>query len=1170
MLGRRAVSEFDIDSFCPPFTHTEIALKLIESSAGRSFLVRNLSDFEGLDHADIVNRLIEKGDGELVAEHLSNFKGVDHVDIAHRLIEEGDGWSVAECLFNFKDVDHVDIARRLIETGRGEYVARKLFNFEGLDADIAHRLIEEGYGESVAELLSSFEGLDHADIAHWLIETGRGDLVAYHSFLSKFEGLGVDIAHWLIETGHGKSVPRHLSSFEGSGHADIARRLIEEGYGESVVGHLSSFEGSDHADIARRLIEKGDGWRVAKHLPDFKGVDHADIARRIIEKGHGDSVAEYLHNFKGVDHVDMAHRLIEKGSGRFVAVYLINFKGVDHADIARRLIEKGDGDLVAELLSSFEGLDHADIAHWLIKEGHGESVVWYLPDFKGVDHVDVARWLIEKGDGWLVAEYLSRFKDVDHTEVVDDLIKHDQKWVVVWYAKELGASVQATEDECRESFRKVKEVKEIDETIADSFKRAADLFGYKKMFRYKEREGLSFHDATYELDGVCDLCELSGLDANTFYANILDQVRQDTQEYEEGTAHHSLNAIVTSLNTNIPDVIEEAEKHSDIERLQELAETLKRPEDVFASWSNLKRYRDLSRLLDEAEILDELKELKKEGKDDLYRYIQTLAFHPDSKVNMQAVLQFWRNPEDFLNAHDMHTPDKVQNRKKPSNYTDIPNLDLTAENLRDALVGGVLDRITMFPPMEIRYSIPEGEETILPTRDALRQAVGIRSKGVQGTAKNATKLFSEVNKMLKRHKTYQESRVNINKYLDGEDIPEDLERQVTELLYDEKIGIQKPKQKTREYVARITSKSDPEGALAGDDTANCMPYGSGKNTVYTFNPNTAQFIIRAVRKDGTERTVAQSVLTKDSDVRKSVPDIINELQSEKKMDDVLPEDVLTEQDAHLACDNIEVAPSYAGGEHENAFLHIYRDFFKKYTQKEKGFRTDKIIIGTSFADALTNLPKEENTYVPQAPVGYSDKTGTEVYALDLGTEHTETEEKKAGISPLTFEDSLKVGWLEGKAYGDNVSLIESLFNLENALIAKDINNEMKNRPNLSTKYTDSTGRVRGYLLAYEGAFDDEDKPCIYISDLASDRESTLTGGRLIKEFVKQYKEHYLDKNNPLPIYAQARETTTYRIIKKQIDNLAKQTGTEFELIELPTYEQGDDTMHPIVIQVKGD
>ena len=1050
MLDRRAVDEFDIDSFCPPFTHTELARKLIESGAGRSLLIQNLSDFEGLDHTDI--------------------------------------------------------ALKLIEVGETLCLVRNLSSFEGLDADIAYWLIEGRNGGAVAEHLSNFEGLDHTDIAHRLIETGDGWLVAWY---------------------------------------------------------LSNFKGVNHTDIAHRLIEEGSGDSVADHLANFKGVDHVDIARRLIEEKFGNAVADYLYNFEGLD-ADIAHRLIKEGYGWLVAEHLSNFKGVDHVDIAHWLIKEGGGESVIEHLSDFEGLDHTDIAHRLIEKGDGEHVAYHLPKFEDADHADIAHRLIEEGYGESVARYLSNFKDADHTEIADDLITHDQKWVVVWYAERFDADAWATEDEYRESFRKVREVRPgLIESTADKFERAAEIFGYRNMFRYKEREGLSFHDATYELDSICDLHELSGLSPRAFYANILDQARKDTQEYEEGTAHHNLNAIATSINTDIPGVIEEARKHRDIERLQELAETLKRPKDVFASWSNLKRYRDLSQLLDREEILGELKELKKEGKEDLYRYIGTLAFHPDSKVNMQAVLQFWRNPEDFLDAHDVHTPEEVQDRKKPSNYIHIPNLDLTAEDLRDALVEGVLDRITTFPPMEIRYSIP-------PTRDALRQALGSPSKGVKGTAKKPGKLFSEVNKLLKQHKTYQKSRVNVNKYLDGDDIPKDLEQQVEELTYHEEFGIQK---KTQEYVARITNKSDPEGALAGDDTANCMPYGSGKNTVYTFNPNTAQFIIRRVKKDGTERTVAQSVLTKDSDVRKPVPDIINELQSEKKMDDVLPEDVLAKQDPYLACDNIEVAPTYTGEEYEDVYRHIYHDFFKKYTQKEKGFRTDKIVIGTSYADALTNLQKEKNTYVPQAPVGYSDKVGEEVYILPLGTEHTETEKKETGISPLTFEDSLKVAYLESKAYRDNETLIESLFALENALIAKDINNEMKNRPNLSTKYADSTGRMRGYLLAYEGVIDDgnhdhKNKPCIYISDLASDRENTLTGGRLIKEFAKQYKEHYLDKNNPLPIYAQARETTSYRIIKKQIDNLAKQTGTEFELIELPTYEQGDDTMHPVVIQPK--
>ena len=53
-----------------------------------------------------------------------------------------------------------------------------------------------------------------------------------------------------------------------------------------------------------------------------------------------------------------------------------------------------------------------------------------------------------------------------------------------------------------------------------------------------------------------------------------------------------------------------------------------------------------------------------------------------------------------------------------------------------------------------------------------------------------------------------------------------------------------------------------------------MGFGTGKNNVYMFNPNDALFTVRLVRSDGTARTIAQSVLTKDKDVKVPVPTIM--------------------------------------------------------------------------------------------------------------------------------------------------------------------------------------------------------------------------------------------------------------------------------------------------------
>ena len=72
---------------------------------------------------------------------------------------------------------------------------------------------------------------------------------------------------------------------------------------------------------------------------------------------------------------------------------------------------------------------------------------------------------------------------------------------------------------------------------------------------------------------------------------------------------------------------------------------------------------------------------------------------------MQAVLEFWRSPAKFLEIDDGHSQSAHEN-KKPSNYVEIPYLDLNAENLRDALVEGSLDELQVFQPFEIEYELP--------------------------------------------------------------------------------------------------------------------------------------------------------------------------------------------------------------------------------------------------------------------------------------------------------------------------------------------------------------------------------------------------------------------------------------------------------------------------------
>lgn len=740
------------------------------------------------------------------------------------------------------------------------------------------------------------------------------------------------------------------------------------------------------------------------------------------------------------------------------------------------------------------------------------------------------------------------------------------------------------------------------------------------MFEYLDREGLSRHDGLHAFNDVIKLCENSGSDPKIFYQNILKQVHKDSGTYDEGTAHHHLNAIaapygrtgitrreerardpetgeysyriVSNLKKSVSDQIEKvlntARRYPSVRHLQALTESFERPQDVFASWNNLKRFSELEQLIQQSEILDQLQELKGKGKEKLYTFVETLAFHPTSKVNMQDVMQFWRNPAAFLNNQDSHTPAEVHDRKKPSNYTEIPNLDLTAEQLRDALVEGKIDQLQVFTPLAIRYEILKDNEKYPPTSEMIREALGSKKNNVEGKAKNSQKLFGELKKAFKQH------GLDLQPYLgmtEEQYLPEPLNQQIRELCYNPVFGMAKPE--TTTFIAKINRKSDPNSVLAGNDTACCMPFGSGKNNVYMFNPDTSLFTLQIETSDGKLRTITQSVLTKDADIKKTIPEVIEQLKKQgEHLTEIIPEAILSEAPRYLAADNVEVAPNYRGEEYSQIIALIYRDFFKEYMNryaKQQNLNPESVPVGKGYSDSLVHLPEKPNTFAPLAPVGYSDKTHPTVYELNLTGElpHVEKEILESaplpatasvpvpeirGVEYLDFQDTLATAYLEGKAYSDNESLVVYLHNIENGLIAKDINNTTKDRPNMSLKYVDDQGKMRGYLLAYEGKITDAGagpligERALYISDLASDQQSRRAGGSLIKAFAALYKQNYLAKDNYLPLYVQARETTSYRIIQRQIEGISQDLGIEIELEELPTYQAGEDTMHPVIIR----
>ncbi|MCC6221575.1 MAG: hypothetical protein IT291_10085 [Deltaproteobacteria bacterium] len=1045
-----------------------------------------------------------------------------------------------------------------------------------------------GTGEDtdmVARWLSRVDQTLHCNTALMLIDAGKFRAVLDN--IRRCSNLNAEVAFRLIDATYSEhssfiststSVDIILRSIDESLHADVVDKLLRAGQFEAVFGNLNKFRNLNHNDIAITLLNAGELATLANNLGHLRGLD-PKIANKLIDDEYVPFKRIFEHSLAFVDLKlsEIAYGLIVRGRGYEARLSLapsdLNFD----TPIAefRDLMPVGLRDLIGVSDVSIGTLgelyefckDHEKLVKYLgktpsehLRLSREEIASPMLGGVAAVDPVDAE---ILKRAG---IEFANR--NVDLKEAFDILSKQSPNWS--------------------------------DWTSANNFRSAADVFGYDRMFAYLKTPDTSIHDALYSMNDILRCYRSSGISAESFYNNILQQVRNDDQRYESGSAHDELNSIANALDLErVNETLEVASRYKDLADLSELATILSSKKEVFSSWSNLKRYDGLRRLMNDAEILDDLRELKAEGHDSLYRFVNKLAFHKDSRVDMNKVTQFWREPESFLGLQDDedHTPRALHDSKKPSNYIDIPHLDLTAKELRNALVDGVLDKVQVFSPLEVVYKFRSESSGDLSVRERLRDALGSRSDVTHWNKSNAARLFQESNKVLSENGNMGSNAVK--QYLNGSDISKEVEIALEDLLGRKELNA-RAGGRDISVVARIHPKSSPEGVLAGNDTACCMHFGSGKNNIYMFNPNTALFTVEVHNGDGKKRTIAQSVLTMDKDVGKSVAEIIKEANLPKaRIEQILPQDVLRETKTVLACDNVEVAPNYRDSKYAKIIEASYRDFFFEYMNrygKQQGLKTDAVVIGMRNSDALQHLPQAENNFIPLAPVGYSDKVDADVYELKLDgrasssrvrtvASDLDTPERSglnnksvgvAGVSALSFTDALPVSYIEGKDYHDNRSLIEYLHNMENGLIAVAINNTQKERPNLSVKYTDPEGRMRGYLFAYEGkmgdsSYDDGDsfgkqEPVVYVADFAVVEDSKLAAGKMLNAFTNLYNENYLKRGKVIPIYASMRERTSYKIMQRHLDRIANDIGIKFEVEEIGSNTIENDNMHQVVIR----
>ena len=469
---------------------------------------------------------------------------------------------------------------------------------------------------------------------------------------------------------------------------------------------------------------------------------------------------------------------------------------------------------------------------------------------------------------------------------------------------------------------------------------------------------------------------------------------------------------------------------------------------------------------------------------------------------------------------------------------------LSAEEVRDTLVDGRLDALQEIPPHEATFFFDQeganiGTETYL--RNAFLRAIGQQKQGIKGVASNPKSLFHALQQFgssIQRNMlAWLQAPAPTDAPLSSHQLGE-----LRAILHGQ-YGLKPPL--THEVRVRVGRKDDAEVLAAMNDAASCMPFGDGKTNVYLWNPNCA-FLVVERRTDEGWRTMAQSVLMKDMDISRSAKKAIKRLKTATPMHKVLGAKSFTKAPV-LTCDNIEPSASEISAGRMALIEQAYRAFLPDYLRAhatDMGVDPRRVVIGKETHDTRRpawGFETVVNTFLPAAPISYSDNSGTDSYILRTEVTLPENPVNPRGtVSPIRASDALALAFAKGKSF-DNAATI----------VGQALSREIHGDPNLSFISRDREGQPAGYILAWLDR--SHDKPEVYIADFAVDRSLGAASERhavkILDTFLESFMAHWQDAEIIPDILADMREKTSHRLLQRQGEKIAKKFGFTIRINE---------------------